>query len=243
MIEVKNLTFEYEKSTPVLKDISFTIQDGECVGLIGANGAGKSTLMKVMLGLLDGNGSVYADGIAVKADTLAEVRRKLGFVLQNSDNQMFMPTVLEDMVFGLLNYGYSRAQAEAKADQVLDKLHISYLKNRYNHRISGGEKRMAAIATVLAMEPSALLMDEPTSALDPKNRRMIINTIRELPETRIIASHDLDMILDTCSRVILLSDGQIVKDGPCEEILKDRQLLEANSMELPLSFSAVNQGL
>ena len=243
MIEIRNLTFAYEKDNPVLKDISFTAQDGECIGLIGANGAGKSTLMKVMLGLLDGSGSVIVDGTPVTQDTLAEIRRKLGFVLQNSDSQMFMPTVHDDMLFGLLNYGMKREEAEKKVSQVLDTLHISYLKDRYNHRISGGEKRMAAIATVLAMEPSVLLMDEPTSALDPKNRRMIINTIRSLKQTRIITSHDLDMILDTCSRVILIDEGRIIKDGTAEEILKDRELLEAHSMELPLSFSRMNEHL
>lgn len=243
MIEVRNLTFAYENNNPVLKDISFSVEDGESVGLIGANGAGKSTLMKVMLGLLDGKGSVIVDGTPVKTETLAEIRRKLGFVLQNSDSQMFMPTVAEDMMFGLLNYGMSRQDAQQKSLQVLEELGVSYLKDRYNHRISGGEKRMAAIATVLAMEPSALLMDEPTSALDPKNRRMIINLVRSLKQTRIITSHDLDMILDTCSRVILLSEGRIVKDGPAEEILKNRELLEANSMELPLSFSRLETGL
>ncbi len=243
MIEIRNLTFAYEKDNPVLKDISFTAQDGECIGLIGANGAGKSTLMKVMLGLLDGSGSVIVDGTPVTQNTLAEIRRKLGFVLQNSDSQMFMPTVHDDMMFGLLNYGIRREEAENKVSEVLDTLHISYLKDRYNHRISGGEKRMAAIATVLAMEPSVLLMDEPTSALDPKNRRMIINTIRSLKQTRIITSHDLDMILDTCSRVILIDEGRIIKDGTAEEILKDRELLEAHSMELPLSFSRMNEHL
>ena len=243
MIEIRNLTFAYEKDNPVLKDISFTAQDGECIGLIGANGAGKSTLMKVMLGLLDGSGSVIVDGTPVTQDTLAEIRRKPGFVLQNSDSQMFMPTVHDDMLFGLLNYGMKREEAEKKVSQVLDTLHISYLKDRYNHRISGGEKRMAAIATVLAMEPSVLLMDEPTSALDPKNRRMIINTIRSLKQTRIITSHDLDMILDTCSRVILIDEGRIIKDGTAEEILKDHELLEAHSMELPLSFSRMNEHL
>ncbi len=237
MIEVKNLTFAYEKEKPVLHDISFTVKDGERIGLIGANGAGKSTLMKVMLGLLDGEGSVIVEGIPVTQKTLAETRKKLGFVLQNSDNQMFMPKVYDDMAFGLLNYGMNKEETEKKIDEVLSSMHIEYLKDRYNHRISGGEKRMAAIATVLAMEPSALLMDEPTSALDPKNRRMIIQIINDLKQTCIITSHDLDMIMDTCSRVILIDEGRIIKDGPAEEILRDRKLLEAHGMELPLSLS------
>ncbi len=237
MIEVKNLTFAYEKEKPVLHDISFTVKDGERIGLIGANGAGKSTLMKVMLGLLDGEGSVIVEGIPVTQKTLAETRKKLGFVLQNSDNQMFMPKVYDDMAFGLLNYGMNKEETEKKIDEVLSSMHIEYLKDRYNHRISGGEKRMAAIATVLAMEPSALLMDEPTSALDPKNRRMIIQIINDLKQTCIITSHDLDMIMDTCSRVILIDEGRIIKDGPAVEILRDRKLLEAHGMELPLSLS------
>ena len=167
---------------------------------------------------------------------LAEVRRKLGFVLQNSDNQMFMPTVLEDMLFGLLNYGMSRQEALQRVDRVLKELGQEKLRDLYNHKISGGEKRMAAVATVLAMDPEVLLMDEPTSALDPYNRRIIINTIRKLPCTKIITSHDLDMIYDTCSRVILLSNGAVAADGPAEEILRDKELLEANRMELPLRF-------
>ena len=237
MIEFQNVSFAYEKGRPVLRDLSFRIEDGEAVGLIGANGAGKSTVMKLLLGLLQGEGKILVDGVEVKRDTLGEIRRKLGFVLQNSDNQMFMPTVYEDMIFAPLNYMLSREEADARVDAVLARLHLEDLKHRYNHKLSGGEKRMAAIATILAMEPEAILMDEPTSALDPCNRRIVINTIRELPQTRLITSHDLDMILDTCDRVILLSGGRIAADGPAKTILYDRALLEANRMELPLSLT------
>ena len=236
MIEFQNVSFSYEKGASVIENLSFTIADGEAVGLIGANGAGKSTVMKLLLGLLSGEGRIIVDGTEVRRDTLAAVRKKLGFVLQNSDNQMFMPTVYEDMIFAPLNYMVSREEAEARVDKVLAELGLEYLKHRYNHKISGGEKRMAAIATVLAMEPEAILMDEPTSALDPYNRRIVINTIRGLSQTKLITSHDLDMILDTCERVILLSDGHIAADGPADKILRDRALLEANHMELPLSL-------
>ena len=205
------------------------------MGLIGANGAGKSTLMKALLGLVSAEGEILVDGVKVDRGTLGEVRRKLGYVLQNSDNQMFMPTVYEDMLFGPMNYGLSREEAEARADAALGKLGIAELKHRHNHRLSGGEKRMAAIATILAMEPEAVLMDEPTSALDPYNRRLVIGSIREMGQTRLIASHDLDMILETCERVILLSGGQVAADGPAGEILRDRALLEGNRLELPLS--------
>ena len=237
MIEFQNVSFSYEKGRPVLRDMSFRIERGEAVGLIGANGAGKSTVMKLLLGLLQGEGRVLVDGTEVKRETLGEIRRKLGFVLQNSDNQMFMPTVYEDMVFAPLNYGLSREEADARVDAVLSGLHLEELRHRYNHKISGGEKRMAAIATILAMEPEAILMDEPTTALDPYNRRIVINTIRQLDQTKLITSHDLDMILDTCGRVILLSEGRIAADGPAGEILRDRALLERNRMELPLSLA------
>ena len=238
MIEFENVSFAYEGGHPVLNDLSFRIEKGEAVGLVGANGAGKSTLMKVLLGLLAAQGVVRVDGVPVEKRTLPEIRRRLGFVLQNSDNQMFMPTVYEDMMFAPLNYGLPREVAEARVDEALGKLGLRELKHRHNHRLSGGEKRMAAIATILAMRPDAMLMDEPTAALDPYNRRVVINIIRGLDETRLIASHDLDMILDTCDRVLLLSGGRLVADGPAGKILRDRELLEANRLELPLRFQA-----
>ena len=237
MIEFQNVSCSYEKGIPVLKNLSFRIEDGESVGLIGANGAGKTTLMRALLGLQTAEGTILVDGIPLDKSTLSQVRRKLGFVLQNSDNQMFMPTVLEDLIFAPMNYGLSREEAEARADRALAQLGLEDLKSRHNHKLSGGEKRMAAIATILAMEPEAILMDEPTSALDPYNRRMIIRTICALPQTKLITSHDLDMILDTCSRVLLLDRGELVADGPAERILRDRDLLEAHRMELPLSLS------
>ena len=234
MIEFSNVTFCYEPGVPAVQNLSFTVRSGESVGLIGANGAGKSTLMQLLLGLLAGEGSIRVDGLPVEKKNLAAVRRKIGFVLQDSDNQLFMPTVLDDMVFGPCNYGLSRAQAERRADEVLARLNLSHLKNRCNHKLSGGEKRMAAIATILVMEPPIIVMDEPTTALDPVNRRAVIHAINDLSQTKLIASHDLDMILDTCTRVIVLSHGEIAADGDAQTILRDRALLEANRLELPL---------
>ena len=240
MIEFRNVNFAYEKERPVLRDLSFRIAEGEAVGLIGANGAGKSTVMKLLLGLVfPASGEILVDGTRVEKKSLPEIRRKLGFVLQNSDNQMFMPTVYEDMIFAPLNYGLSREEAERRVDTALERLGMQELKHRHNHRISGGEKRMAAIATILAMEPEAVLMDEPSSALDPCNRRRVINIIRELKQTKLITSHDLDMILDTCQRVILLDRGQIAADGPADVILRDRTLLEAHRMELPFCLAGM----
>lgn len=233
MLEFRNVSFSYEPGTPVLDNLSFHIRKGETVGLIGANGAGKSTIMKLMLGLLPAQGEILVDGMPVTKQNLPPIRQKIGFVLQDSDNQMFMPTVYEDMIFGPRNYGLSREEADARVDRVLRELGLENLKHRHNHKISGGEKRMAAIATILAMEPEMIVMDEPSTALDPVNRRRVISTINSRKETKLIASHDLDMILDTCQRVILLNHGRIVADGEAEAILRDQALLEANRMELP----------
>ena len=233
MIEFQNVSFSYDGERPVVENLSFSIGKGESVGLIGANGAGKSTIMKLLLSLLSGKGQILVDGLTMNKQNLAAIRQKIGFVLQDSDNQMFMPTVYEDMIFGPRNYGLSKEETERRVDAVLNRLGLAELKHRYNHKISGGEKRMAAIATILTMEPETILMDEPSTALDPVNRRTVINTINTLPQTKLIASHDLDMILDTCQRVILLSRGKIVADGPADHILRDQALLEANRMELP----------
>lgn len=241
MIKFENVCFSYENGTQILKDLSFEISEGETVGLIGCNGAGKSTLMKVLLGLLPHEGIVKVSDLELNKNNLEEIRRKLGFVLQDSDNQMFMPTVYEDMMFGPLNYGHTKEEAEARVDEVLEQLNLTYLKHKYNHKISGGEKRMAAIATILTMRPKVILMDEPSTALDPENRRRVINAINDLNITKIIASHDLDMILDTCDRVILMHDGKIIADGKTEDILRDEKLLKENHMELPFKLQGLRE--
>lgn len=229
--------------TQVLRGLSFSIRDGEQVGLLGANGAGKSTLMKAALGLVPYTGSITVDNLPVTRENLPAVRRKLGYVLQDADNQMFMPTVLDDMLFGPMNYGLSRAEAERQADETLASLHMEHLKLRHNHKMSGGEKRMAAIAVILAMKPDMLFMDEPSTALDPRNRRTLIRVLRQRPETKLIASHDLDLVLETCSRVLLLAGGRLAADGAAGEILRDRALLEENGLELPLCLAGVPDGI
>lgn len=238
MIEFQNVSFSYDSGHPVVENLNFSIHKGETVGLIGANGAGKSTIMKLLLGLVTGEGRITVDGLTLNKQNIPVIRKKIGFVLQDSDNQMFMPTVYEDMIFGPRNYGLSKEETERRVDDVLKRLGLQALKYRHDHKISGGEKRMAAIATILAMEPEVILMDEPSTALDPVNRRMVINTIRQLPQTMLIASHDLDMILDTCQRVILLSQGTIAADDDAERILRNRELLESNRTELPLCLQS-----
>ena len=230
--------------TRVLDDISFSLEQGQAMAIIGSSGSGKTTLLRCLNFLeTPDRGSITVDGIPVTRKTLPEVRRKLGYVLQDADNQMFMPTVLDDMVFGPMNYGLSRAAAEQRAEETLAELHMEYLRDRHNHKMSGGEKRMAAVATILAMQPQMLLMDEPSTALDPRNRRTLIRVLRQRPETKLIASHDLDLVLETCSRVLLIAGGRLAADGAAGEILRDRTLLEENGLELPLCLAGVPDGI
>ena len=240
MIEYKNVSCSYSADRKSLNNISFVINQGERVGLIGANGAGKSTLLKSMVGLIPSEGLIKISDLELNKSNINEIRKMVGYVIQDSDNQMFMPTVIDDMIFGPVNYGMKREEAVAKASEMLDKLGIAHLKDRYNHKISAGEKKMAAIATILTMEPNMIMMDEPSAALDPRNRRRLINMLNSFNITKLIASHDLDFILDTCDRVILISEGSIVADGRASEILRDKNLLETNGLELPFCLQGHN---
>ena len=232
-IEVADASFSYEKEQPVIRNLTFGIRRGEAVGLIGANGVGKSTILKMLTGLLEHEGSVRMFGMEVCREHLSEIRRRTGYVFQDSDNQLFMPTVYDDLAFAPRNYGMSREETNARVDEALERTGITHLKHRQNYKMSGGEKRMACIAVVLAMQPDIILMDEPSIALDPYNRRTLIRTLNQMPETKLIASHDLDMILETCGRVILMGTEGNRADGDAEEILKDRKLLESCRLELP----------
>ena len=236
MIEFINVSAGYPGGENILNEISFSIGAGENTGIIGANGAGKSTLLKTALGLVEHSGEIRIASVDVCKKNLAVIRRKAGYLLQNSDDQMFMPTVLDDMIFADVNYGMSREEATAKAEETLRRLGAENLLGKYNHKLSGGEKKLAAIATILTAEPEILMLDEPTSSLDPKNRRRIINILRSEKKTQLIASHDLDFILDTCTRVILLNKGRIAADGEADEILRNKDLLEENDLELPLRY-------
>ena len=236
MIKLDNLSFGYEKDNYVLKDLSFGIEQGENVGLIGANGCGKSTLLKILVGLLSYEGKATACSLPIEKKNYAEIRRKIGYVLQDSDNQLFMSKVSDDVGFAPKNYGYSKEKIETVVNESLEKVGILHLMNRQNSKLSGGEKKLASIAVVLAMNPEMMLLDEPSNGLDPYNRRKVINILKELPQTKLIASHDLDLIYDTCSRVLVLSDGKIMAEGKTEDILKDKELLEKYHLELPLRF-------
>ena len=231
-----NVTFSYDKSRVILDSISFKAEPGERIGIVGANGAGKTTMLKLMVGLLMVQGGRISVGdITVARDTLPQIRKHIGYVFQDSDSQLFMPTVVEDVMFGPRNYGYSEEEAERMAEDAMKLTGSEHLKNRQIHKLSGGEKKLTAIASVLALKPEVIIMDEPTNSLDPGNRRRLINVLNELKCTELIATHDLDMVWDICGRVILLSEGRVAASGPTRDILTDKELLEANGLELPLS--------
>lgn len=237
-IEVNNLSFGYEKEQPVLQNITFKAAGNEAVGIIGANGAGKSTLLKLLVGLeLGFTGSIKVENVAVEAANLAVVREKIGYVFQDSENQLFMSTAFEDVAFGPRNYGLAEAEVNERVQTALAAAGALPLRDKQIFKMSGGEKKLVAIATALAMQPDILLMDEPTASLDPRNRRKLINLFNSFSYLKLVTTHDLDFILDTCQRVIFLSEGQIVADGAVPELLTDKELLEKYGLELPLSMS------
>ena len=242
-IDVEGLSFSYEGGVPVLQDISFHVGENEAVGLIGANGVGKSTLLKLLVGLdLGFTGSIRVSEVPLEKRTLPKIREKIGYVFQDADAQLFMTTVGEDVAFAPRNYGLPEDEVEKRVTAALEKVHIPHLRDKAVYKLSGGEKKLASIATILSMPPDIILMDEPSVALDPRNRRNLIHVVNEFDHLKIIASHDLDFIWDTCGRVILMNGGRIIRDGKAEEILRDKDLLEENGLELPLSLSGSSRG-
>ena len=242
-IDVEGLSFSYEGGVPVLQDISFHVGENEAVGLIGANGVGKSTLLKLLVGLdLGFTGSIRVSEVPLEKRTLPKIREKIGYVFQDADAQLFMTTVGEDVAFAPRNYGLPEDEVEKRVTAALEKVHIPHLRDKAVYKLSGGEKKLASIATILSMTPDIILMDEPSVALDPRNRRNLIHVVNEFDHLKIIASHDLDFIWDTCGRVILMNGGRIIRDGKAEEILRDKDLLEENGLELPLSLSGSSRG-
>ena len=237
MIEVNNVSFSYNDDIQTLSNLNLKINNQESVGIIGANGAGKSTFLKLLVGLeLNYKGTININNLKVEKKNLTEIRKDIGYVFQDSDSQLFMPTVYEDVAFAPRNYGFSKEEVDKRTMKALKSVGIEDLKDKSIYRLSGGQKKLVSIATVLSLKPSTLIFDEPTVALDPKNRRRFINVINSLDETKIITSHDLDLIYDTCSRTILISKGKIIADGETKSILTDEELLENNGLELPLSL-------
>ncbi|MCD8230252.1 MAG: energy-coupling factor ABC transporter ATP-binding protein [Clostridiales bacterium] len=237
-IDVNNVSFAYEKGTDILKNISFHAGENDSIGIVGANGAGKSTLLKLLVGLNTGfTGEIRVEEIPVQKETLSRIREKIGYVFQDSESQLFMSTVYEDVAFAPQNYGLPEDEVEKRVNYALEMVGISHLRDKQIYKMSGGEKKLASIATILSMTPDIILMDEPSIALDPRNRRNLIRILNSFPHLKIIASHDLDMILETCNRTILISEGEIVCDGETRAILSDRKLMEENGLELPLCMT------
>jgi cobalt/nickel transport system ATP-binding protein len=237
IIEAKNLQHIYPDGTIAIKDVSFRITHGESVAIIGANGAGKSTLLQHLPGCLIATaGEIRIGDTLLTKSTLPDIRRTVGMVFQYPDDQLFMPTVFEDVAFGPLNLGLSGEEVDLRVAEALERVGAGHLRDKPPYHLSGGEKKRIAIATVLAMSPDILVMDEPTSGLDPFARRQLMHLLREFQHTKIFTSHDLDMVLELCERTIVLHEGAIMADGPTAEIFRNEPLLTACRLEKPFSM-------
>lgn len=240
LVQTRALRFAYPDGTEALCGVDLRIVHGEAVAIVGANGAGKSTLLMLLNGLLlPTAGEVRVGDLPVEAGTRAQIHRAVGYVFQDADDQLFMPTVHEDVAFGPLNMGLSPAEVQARVDAALEKVGAAHLAQRAPYRLSGGEKRVVAIAGVLAMSPSILVLDEPSAGLDPAARRRLIGLLRSFDHTRVIATHDLDLVLDVCDRVLVMHGGRIEADGAPAAILRDQTLLERCRLEPPLRWQGV----
>jgi cobalt/nickel transport system ATP-binding protein len=234
IVEVRDLAYSYPDGTEALRGLSFRIEHGAAVAVVGANGSGKSTLLLHLNGCVPATrGTVQIGDTLLTRETAAIVRRAVGLVFQDPDDQLFMPTVAEDVAFGPLNSGLPADQVEKRVAMALERVGMRHVRERPPYRLSAGEKRAVAIATVLAMSPDILVMDEPSSNLDPRARRRLIGLLQSFEHTRIIATHDLELVVEVCTRVILLDAGKVVADGPTQEVLEDEPLLLAHGLEQP----------
>ncbi|MBN6058188.1 ABC transporter ATP-binding protein [Nonomuraea sp. RK-328] len=237
-LEVTRLAYAYPDGTQALFGVDLTIGRGERVALLGPNGAGKTTLVMHLNGILTpGHGTVTVAGTPVRKDTLKEVRRRVGLVFQDPDDQLFMPTVRDDVAFGPANMGLTGAELERAVSGALDRVGMLEAIDRPPHHLSFGQRRRVAVATVLAMEPEILVLDEPSSNLDPAARRELAEILRSLDVTVLMVTHDLPYALELCERSLILSDGVIAADGPTRDLLADSELLAAHRLELPYGFA------
>lgn len=237
IIDLKNISFTYPDGKKAVSNVNLRILHGESVGIVGANGAGKSTLLLLLTGVQYPDcGEIYYGETPINKKTLPYIRQRIGFTFQNPDDQLFMNTIYEDVAFGPRNYGFDEETVHKRTMECLERVGIVDLKDRPPYKLSGGEKRAASIATALAMEPDVLIMDEPSNALDPKSRRRFINLMGEFTHTKIIASHDLDLVMDLCDRVVVMKNGQIAHDGKVTDILTNEAILDDCNLELPLSL-------
>ena len=240
MIHIEQLDVKYHDGNQVINQLDLHVRDGETIGIIGANGAGKSTLLMSMVGILfPSEGSIRIDGVLLEKKNLHTIRARTGVVFQNPDDQLFMSNVFDDIAFGPRNYGMKEADIKKGITRIMEELGIEKLQHMSSHKLSGGEKRIVAIATVLVMEPSVILFDEPSSFLDPKTRRRLIKLLRGLEVTKVIATHDLDMALELCDRIVVLKDGRVFAEGSAKKILTDESLLEEAGLELPFCLQRI----
>jgi cobalt/nickel transport system ATP-binding protein len=232
-IEVDHLSYSYPDGHPALRDVSLHLSPGEKVALVGPNGAGKSTLILHLNGILLGDGSVRVCGLALEPKNLGRIRAAVGLVFQNPEDQLFSPTVFDDVAFGPLYQGHSPAEVEQRVALALNAVQMNDNSQRVSHHLSTGEKKRIAIATVLSMQPEVLVLDEPTAGLDPRARRTLINLLHDLPMTMLVSSHDLAMARELLPRMIIMDEGKIVADGETRDLLMNIQLLEAHGLEKP----------
>jgi cobalt/nickel transport system ATP-binding protein len=230
-IEVEKLSYAYPDGHVALREASLTVAPGEKVALVGPNGAGKSTLMLHLNGILQGQGRVRVCGLDVSDHNLGKVRAAVGLVFQNPDDQLFSPTVFDDVAFGPIYQGLREAAVRERVEQALEAVHMRDYARRVSHHLSVGEKKRIAIATVLSMNPEILVLDEPSAGLDPRARRTLINQLRELPQTMLVSTHDLRLVHELFPRTVIMDDGCIVADGLTEQLLNDEVLLNAHGLE------------
>jgi len=233
MIRVQNLSFAYPDGRRALSGIDLEVRAGEKVAVVGPNGAGKSTLFLHLNGILRGQGRVEVGGLAVGERTLRQVRARVGLVFQDPDDQLFSPTVFEDVAFGPLHMGLPPAEVHRRVDRALAAVGMAGYERHMPHHLSIGERKRIAIATVLAMEPQVLVLDEPSSGLDPRARRNLIRLLRDLPMTMLVASHDMRLVWELCPRTVILDGGRLVADGQTADLLQDPGLMEAHGLETP----------
>jgi cobalt/nickel transport system ATP-binding protein len=233
VVKVENLHFSYPDGHVALRGVSMNLCPGDKVALVGPNGAGKSTLMLHLNGILGGQGVVEVGGMPLKRDNLPVIRAMVGVVFQNPDDQLFSPTVFEDVAFGPLHMGLPEDEVIARVDAALEAVRMSSYRDRLSHHLSVGEKKRIAIATVLSMEPKILILDEPSAGLDPRARRTLINLLRDLPITMLVSTHDMKLVQELFPRTIVMDDGRIVADGRTADILENESLLNKHGLEKP----------
>ena len=233
VLQVHDLHFSYHDGLAALRGVSFEMCQGEKVALVGPNGAGKSTLMLHLNGILSGHGTVTVGGDPLTRDNLPAIRAMVGLVFQNPDDQLFSPTVFEDVAFGPLHMGLPLDEIESRVKSALEAVRMSNFRDRLSHHLSVGEKKRIAIATVLSMDPQILVLDEPSAGLDPRARRTLINLLRELPITMLVSTHDMKLVQELFPRTIIMDEGQVVADGKTQDILQNEKLLTAHGLEKP----------